>query len=191
MSKELRILLIVFGSLIGVCVIAFGALLFMLPRLMHNMVAASDNPAAMQRTASKIATFVVPAGYRIRSAMDLTVTQTATLAPIERGKAFQIQLQGMSIPASDSSQDQGASLGLKMTAGILHCELQPDREASYIVRGQVIKLHVMACNPKGGRGLKVEYGTFPGNAATARITATGFGGDFDDGALRALLRSVR
>jgi len=193
MRREFKILLIVFGSLFGLLALGIIALVIAVahygPALVKDMTA---DPAAMKRTADRIATFDVPPGYRILSATDLKITQSVMIVPAHgRRGSFNIQLQGSAVPSDRSSSIAGMKIGLGLMGRFTGCDLKDDGVDDVTVRGVPVKLAVFNCT---GRGMKmrVETGTFPGNAAQATVTAIGVSGDgFDSNALHALLRSVR
>jgi hypothetical protein len=193
MRREFKILLIVFGSLFGLLALGIIALVIAVahygPALVKDMTA---DPVAMKRTADKIATFDVPPGYRISSATDLRITQTVMIVPAQgRRNAFNIQLQGTAVPSDRNASVAGMKMGLGLMGRFTGCDLKDDGVDDVAVRGVPVKLAVFECT---GRGMKVrvETGTFPGNAAQATIVATGYlDHGFDSNALHALLRSVR
>jgi hypothetical protein len=193
MRRELKILLIVFGSLFGLLGLGVIALVVALahygPTLVKSM---TEDPAAMKRTAEKIATFDVPRGYRIFSATDLKITQTVMIMPAQgRRDSFNIQLQGTAVPSDRSTSVAGMKMGMGLMGRFTGCDFKDDGFDDVTVRGVEVKLAIFDCT---GHGLKmrVETGTFPGNAAQATIIATGVSdGGFDSNALHALLRSVR
>jgi hypothetical protein len=191
MSKELKIVLAIFGSLFAVVVIALVAFAFALPHIAKNLLASSQDPVAVRRTAAKIATFTIPAGYKVLSAEDLSVTQLVTIVPSGGGPhGFQIQLRGAVVPSNANTAD-AMKMGLGMMNLFVKCDLTDGGVDPIEVRGVNVKLRVMRCaNPKFP--MRVEVGDFPGNANQATITAMGLeGSDFDTKALHELLTSVR
>jgi hypothetical protein len=191
MSKELKIVLAIFGSLFALAVVAIVAFAFALPHLAKNLLASSQDPVAVKRTADKIATFTIPAGYKVQAAEDLGVTQLVTIVPSNGGAhAFQIQLRGAVVPSSGNTA-QAMKMGMGMMNVFLKCDLHDDGIDPVVVRGVRVKLNVMRCaNPKFP--MRIEIGDFPGNANQATITAMGLeGSDFDTKALHELLTSVR
>jgi hypothetical protein len=193
MRREFKILLIVFGSLFGLLALGIIALVVALahygPALVKGM---SADPAAMKRTADKIATFDVPRGYGIVQATDLKVTQTVMISPVpHRHGSFSIQLQGTTVPTSGNASVEGMKMGLGLMGRITGCDLKDDGFDDVVVRGVQVKLAIFRCAGPG-LNMRVETGSFPGNAAQATITAIGvLGPGFDSNALHALLRSVR
>ncbi|MBD5633094.1 MAG: hypothetical protein IAI49_01345 [Candidatus Eremiobacteraeota bacterium] len=192
MSRELKIVLVIFGSLGGIALALVVVLALTLPHLMKTLAAAQSDPAAVARTAAKIATFNVPKGYRIGNASDLGLTQIVTIVPVrpDRG-GFQMQLQGSLVPSDGSSSVRGMKLGMGLVGRFAHCDLRDGGTDDVLVRGVHLKLAVMEC-PHADLPFRIETGVFPGNAEQATITAMGFGGgEFDTKALHQLLASVR
>jgi hypothetical protein len=191
MSKELKIVLAIFGSLFALVIIALVAFALALPHIAKNLLASSQDPAAVKRTSAKIATFTVPEGYEVRVAEDLGVTQLVTIVAKGAGRnGFQMQLRGALVPSNASTAD-GVKLGMGMMNLFIKCDLRDGGVDPVEVRGVQVKLRVMRCtNPKFP--MRIEAGDFPGNANQATITAMGLeGSDFDTKALHELLTSVR
>ena len=192
MSKELKIVIAIFGSLFALAIIAIVALAFALPHIAKNVLANSQDPVAIKRTAAKIATFTVPEVYKVAVAEDLGVTQMISIVPkdADAHAAFQIQLRGAVVP-SNTSTAEGMKLGMNMMNLFVKCDLRDDGIDPVVVRGVHVNLTVMRCtNPKFP--MRIESGDFPGNANQATIMAMGLdGSDFDTKALHALLASVR
>jgi hypothetical protein len=191
MSKELKIVVAIFGSLFALAIVAIVALAFALPHIAKNVLASARDPVAAKRTAEKIATFTIPEGYKIQSAEDLSVTQLVTIVPTDGGPhAFQMQLRGAVVPSSGNTAD-AMKMGMSMMNVFVKCDLQDGGVDPVVVRGVQVKLSVMRCaNPKFP--MRIEMGDFPGNANQATITAMGLdGSDFDTKALHELLTSVR
>jgi hypothetical protein len=190
MSKELKIVLAIFGSLFALAIVAVAVLIFALPHIAKNVLASSHDPATIKRTTAKIATFTIPDGYKVGTAEDLGVTQLVTIVPQGEPSGFQIQLRGAVVPSNSSTAD-GVKLGMRMMNFFVKCDLHDGGIDPVVVRGVRVNLTVMRCaNPKFP--MRIEAGDFPGNANQATITAMGIEGrDFDTKALHELLTSVR
>jgi len=191
MSKEVKIVLAIFGSLAAIVVIGIVAFVLALPHLVKSFAASSADPVAAKATAEKIATFTIPKGYVIRDAANAGITQIVTIVPAARGRhSFQMQLQG-SVVASQTSNGQSMKLAMGLMNGFIHCDPRDAGVDTVTVRGVAVKLSVLQCG-NAAFPMRIESGTFPGNANMATITAMGVQGrDFDTAALHALLQSVR
>ena len=187
MSKEWRVVLIVFGCLFAAIAIALVALGFLVVRLVHSSFAPS--PAKMLATAHKIATFEVPAGYKIKRAFDFGFQQTVVIVP-SNGGSFRIQLQGSVIPISDQQQQQGAESGFALASRLLGCTDSASSAEQLTVKHQVVHISVLDCK-KGGLPIRSEFATFAANDPSVSLTATGLVDEFDDSAVRSLLKSIR
>jgi hypothetical protein len=192
MSRELKIVLIVFGLFAALVIVSFVVLVIELPHMAKSIAQSGRDPVAAKKTAEKIATFTLPPGYAYDTATDMGFTQIVSVAPSDpRQRGFRIQLQGSVVPSNDSSQVEGMKLGMGLVSRFAQCDLKDDGTDDVTVRGVVVKLAVVDC-PDGKIPMRIETGTFPGNAAHATITAMGIEGrDFDTTALHALLQSVR
>jgi hypothetical protein len=194
MSREIKIILAVFGGLFALAILAVVALVVSLPMLAKSVVHnGANDPTAARRVAAKIATFDIPRGYHIGATSDMGLTQIVTLLPNGPGHAtFRMQLQGTLVPSGNESSVQGMKMGMNFVTRLAgSCDLKDDGTDEVDVRGVHVKLSVLDC-PGGKFPFRIETGVFPGNAPQATITAMGFSGaDFDTNALHALLRSVR
>jgi hypothetical protein len=190
-SKELRALAIVFAVLAGLVVVGLVGLAVAFGVLVKHVASAQRDPAALQRTVRKIATFDVPRGYVVSSANDLGFSLTATLRPVDRSRAFRIQLQGSTFPSSGNSQSAGTELGMTFAERLLGCESNAPTTVEVTLRNRREPMHVMRCTRKNGEATQVEFITFSGNVPSVSLSAVGTGGDFDEAAVRELLASVK
>jgi hypothetical protein len=192
MRREYKILLIVFGSLFGLFLITIVALVVFVAHYGPEIAKNAADPVAAKRTAEKIATFDIPKGYHIGSAMDLKFSQLVSIVPNGRDDSgFQIQLQATMTPSRPDSQLEGAKIGMRLVSNFVHCDLKDAGTDDIIVRGVDVKLNVLQCAGTGPH-MRVETGDFPGNAPQATVSAMGIQGQgFDEKALRELLQSVR
>ena len=191
MKRELKILLIVFGSLFALLVIAVVGLVVLVVHYGPDIAKNATDPVAGRRTADKIATFTMPKGYRVATATDFKFSQVVSIEPVDADSSFRIQLQGTMVPSGNDSQVAGMKMGMGIVSKFANCDLKDDGVDNVVVRGVHVKLNVMQCSGTGLH-MRVETGVFPGNAAQATVTAMGVAGNgFDVKALHALLESVR
>ncbi len=189
MNREWKIVLIVFGSLFALLVVAAAGVV-VLGSKMANTIAQEQNPAAMSATAAKIAHFTVPRGYSIVAASDIGLQQTVTLAPDRSDRrGFTLQLQTSRLGDDPKATAEGMSIALGLAAKIVRCtpHAQVDRIA---LHDRTIEFAALACEG-GTRPLRIETGVFPRSPNAVTVIATGLGGAFDRDALVALLRSMR
>ncbi len=194
MSNQTKILLIVFGSLLGAIVlgiVGFGAAIVLLSK---NLAADSHDTARSARIAAKIATFRLPPGYRYMLAMDALVTAVVEIVPSE-GSAhdFTIQLQSVSMPAGITNDKQLLkSMESGMHAARLACSsfvADPDDRVT-TAGGMPIALRVEHCADPERRRI-IEFGRIPGNAPFVTIMAAGTPERFDRHAVHQLLASLK
>ncbi len=189
MNREWKIVLIVFGSLFALLVVA-AACIIVLGSKMANTIVSEQNPQAMAATAAKVAHFTIPRGYRIVAASDFGLQQTVTLAPdrSER-RGFTLQLQSSRLGSDPKSTAEGMSIALGLAAKIVRCT--PHSEIDRIaLHDRTIELTALACDG-GTRPLRIETGVIPRSPNAVTVVATGLDGAFDRDALVALLRSIR
>ena len=188
MNREMKVIAIVFGSLFVLLVITGIGVAYAISRASAG-IARDDDPAAMRRTAAKIATFDVPRGYRIATATDFGVQQTITLeGEGRRHLGFMIQVQGTTLPSDPKTNAASMRFALGLAARVMRCE---PRETLDEIRakGAVVEFEAMACD--GTTSLRMETGSMPVGQHAVTIIATGRGGRFDRDALVALVRSMR
>ncbi len=189
-NREMRTVAIIFGSLFALLVIAGIAVLVLGARVATNI--APGDPAAMQRTAERIARFTVPHGYHIASATNLGIQQSVTLVrdgAAAAGAGYTLQLQRSSAPSDAQSTGDAMGFAIGLAARVVHCEPHPsvDRIAR---QGQAIAFRAIACDG-AKHSLRIETGVLAYGSGTLTIVASGLGGSFDRGALVALVRSIR
>lgn len=188
MNREMKVLAIVFGSLFVLLVIAGIGVAYAISRASAG-IARDDDPAAMRRTAAKIATFDVPRGYRIATATDFGVQQSITLeGEGRRHLGFMIQVQGTTLPSDPKTNAASMRFALGLAARVMRCE--PHETLDQIrAKGNVVDFEAMACD--GTTSLRMETGSMRVGPHAVTIIATGRGGRFDRDALVALVRSMR
>jgi hypothetical protein len=188
-----KVLLIVFGSLFGLMIIAIIGVAIMLPILGKKLDAQSHDPATRARTVAKIADFRVPPGYRIQTATDMGITQSATIVPEVRSGhgAMMIQLSGQHVPttSADASLD-AMGTGLGLTAKFVHCDLKRGDDDDVRAGGKTIALRTYGCGD-GSDGMHVEIGLMAAKASTVQIIATSMNEPFDKSAIDELVASIR
>jgi hypothetical protein len=191
MSKDLKVILIIFGSLFVLVLAAAGVGVVAISHFARGAIVNSHDPSAMARTAAKIARFTLPPGYRIRSAMDFGLSQSATIAPIGRGRLFRIQLSTTTLKTESSGPALDAGTAVTgFFSKLAGCDLKPQPEEQFVVRGETIPFRVMGCDLASQKS-RIEMGIVKGSTWNVQVIATGFAGDFDDGALRRLLSSFK
>lgn len=188
MNREMKVVAIVFGSLFALLVIAGIGVAYAISRASAG-IARADDPAAMRRTAAKIATFQIPPGYRLSTATDLGVQQTVTLAREDRRRdGLTIQLQGSSLPSDPKANAASMRFAIGLAARVMRCE--PHDSLDQIqANGNIVEFQVMECN--GTTNLRMETGALQVGPHAVTIIATGGGKAYDRDALVALVRSMR
>jgi hypothetical protein len=183
MTAPVKAILIVFGVLFVIVCGGIGGLIY----LGHSALDGANDPAARRRIAAKLATFSLPPGYRIASALDFASRLQVDIAPDDVRSSFRIKLTGGPLEGDAASQAQGVDLGLRLVGGFAKCTFRPEPDDTVVVAGRPTTLQVRAC-PTSSLPMRVETGTLP-NGVT--LVAMGARGDFDTAALHALLRSFK
>jgi hypothetical protein len=188
MRQEVKIVLIVFGSLIVLVAAGVGAVVLAFSHVAGEAVANAHDPAAMARTAAKIAHFTLPPGYRIRSATDFGISQDVLILPTEP-RAFRIKLTTTGSQAASGLALGAAGVGFA-SKFVGACELRPQSDDQFAVGGENVAFKVIACATPSGQ-TRMEMGVVKGSTWNVQVIATGYHGDFDEDALRRLLSSFK
>jgi hypothetical protein len=189
----MKVLLIVFGSLFGLMILAVIGIAIMLPILGKKLYAQSNDPATRARTLAKIADFRVPPGYRVFSAIDLGVQQSAILIPDarSRGTTMMIQLSGQHLATTNADQvldTTSSTLGL--TAKLMNCNLKRGADDQIHAGANTIALRTYACDD-GSDAMHIELGQIRSKASTVQIVATAKHRTIDRPAIDELVSSIR
>jgi hypothetical protein len=187
-NREMKVVTIVFGSLFALLVIVGIGVAYAISRASAG-IAVTEDPAAMRRTAAKIARFDVPRGYRIATATDFGVQQSITLEGAgRRHPSFMIQMQGTTLPSDPKTNAASMRFALGLAARVMRCEPH-DTLDEIRANGNDVVFEAMAC--EGIRSLRMETGSMRVGPHTVTIMATGRDGRFDRDALVALVGSMR
>ena len=186
----MKVLLIVFGSLFGLMVIAIVGIAIMIPILGKKLIADSNNPVTRAHTLAKIADFRLPAGYTVSSVTDMGFSQAATISSSAAGRATSIQLTAQHLPSADTEQSLDAmSTGFDLTAKLLRCDLKRGADDKVVSAHGTSTLRSFSCTNSGA--MHVEVGFVSAKASTVQVVATATGGPFDKAAVDALVSSIR
>jgi hypothetical protein len=193
MSKEVKILLIVLGSLAALVVIAcVGGVVVAVLTISHQV--GSTDAATKARTAAKIATFTLPPGYQYMMAMDMGVINMVAITGAGRSRGdFIIQLQGISLPTAGGTDEQLMASMQQSLGKSAHCSgaTTVGNDTLRTASGKTIALREIACKGESGSDMSVEFGHIPSNYPLAIIMAMGSPKSFDKHALRELVGSIR
>lgn len=189
MSKDVKFLVLVFGSLAGLIVVAIVGLIALFALSISHRVSGSSaksNAAA----AAKIATFSLPPGYHYQLAMDMFFVNMVMIGSDEH-RHFTIELQGMSLkPGANDDGQLGASMQQGLAAGCTSKTLA-GHERLQTASGKTVSLDVLNCRNASGAANVIELGQIPSKYPIATIMALGTPQDFDRAALDELVRSIR
>ncbi len=188
----MKILLIVFGSIFGLMLIAVIGIAILVGVYGKKMVANATNPANERATAAKIADFTVPAGFHITTATDMGIAQTVLIGPIDRkSDSMRLQLTGQHLPAGDPDKLVGnAESSLTFTEKLVQCDLKEQPDDTIAVAGETIRMRVLRCD-RSPRPLTFEIGVVKAKASTVQITASGANTERDHAALVSFVKSIR
>jgi hypothetical protein len=171
--------------------LAIIGIAIMIPILGKKMLADSHDPATRAHTLAKIAEFQIPPGYRIESATDIGLSQSATIVPNDSGRgAMLIQLSGQHLPTTNADASLDAmSTGFGLTAKLMHCDLTRGNDDKVAAAGRTVTLRSYGCGSNGA--MHVEIGIVPAKASNVQIIATSMNAPFDKKALDSLVATIR
>lgn len=158
----------------------------------YGIATQGEDPVRTAATAAQIADFRVPPGYRLLTAIDLTLVKTAIVSPrVKAKRGFVMELEGMSLSnASESDEDivhrlqQGVGYGTQCTT--LQTTGQ-DRVTT--ASGKTLVLSMLRCSNQQPGNI-VEFGRIPAKLPFSIFMAEGPPGLFDHTAVRELLQSL-
>jgi hypothetical protein len=188
MSRELRFVLILGGSIFGIAAIAGIAAIFFLGSTVAKME-HSSSPQSRKRIAERIAP--IPEGYRVESASEILSMLNASLKSPDG--AMEIMLQTNTLAGSGSVSINADDFGQKFARKTM--QLAISRTCSkpavsttqrILVKDRTIVLNDFVC-PEGGIRLKVELGQFAGRLGLTTMTAVGTPAGWDAKAVREVL----
>jgi hypothetical protein len=187
----LKAVLIVLGSVAALAVVvAVGLFVFFVVHAFGSL--SSNSQADLARTASKIADFTLPPGYRYGSAVDMILLDNVIIEPVSRRGDFVIALQGVSM--SDSSPANVAETLKTVRAGTDpdHTCVEATEPTEHVTTagGKTVVLETMHCT-HDGKPRTVEFAQIPSKLPLALLVATGSPRFFDGNAVRALAQSIR
>ena len=193
MRKDVKIILIVVASLVGLLVIGFIAAVAFVVNGAVQGVANNKNPARQAQVAAKIADFSLPRGYRYLSATDFPFLTVALIAPSGGLKpGFVMELEGMGIPVQNESDDalmKSMEQGLSFGGSCKNFQSKGQDQVT-TATGKPVVLTILQCTDGSSRRI-MEFGRIPAKMALAVFMADGTPEAFDRDAVHALLGSIR
>ncbi|MBI5302175.1 MAG: hypothetical protein HY868_08565 [Chloroflexi bacterium] len=106
MSRTMKIVLLVGGTLTVICVLACVVLVFFAPRVMQNFATNAQNPEQIKQTAAKIAEYTLPSGYKEEFGMDLFAMQMVMIAPANKARPMIMLMQSADRSAKPEDMQQ-------------------------------------------------------------------------------------
>ena len=191
-DARMKVLVIVLSSIAGLIVLAIVAIAIAIP-ILHDKLEAGNTPAAQRATTSRIAEFVVPAGFKIGTAIDLGITQTATIGPIDRSKysvTIQLTAQHLASAAQDKLLLDQMVSSVSFATKFRGCDLKPGPDETVRAAGKPVTLRTLSC-PRDGVPLNVDLAIVHAGASTVQLVANDVRSPDDHAALIAFVRSMR
>jgi hypothetical protein len=191
MSSTARILLIVFGSLFGLLLLAFVVLQVSLFR----MAGQAQDPVTIKRVAAEFGTFAVPAGYRETFATDILISKTLVISrepPARKSDQFTIVLMKVQLLGVPSGSNRVKDQSSTMDKGLRRAPFCKRRSSlpAEAVHAKIGTIHIRRtlCEDSG---LETATAVFSSNGGFISVGASGRKEAFDMGALRGLIASFR
>jgi hypothetical protein len=191
-DKHKKLFATIVGSttavLAGTCLAVFAFVAFKA----YGVATQGADPARNAATAAEIADFRVPPGYRLLTALDLSLVKMAIVAPQEKAKrGFVMELEGMSIStAGQTDEDIVRKLQQGLGYGSQCTTLQTTgQDRVTTASGKTLVLSMLRCTSQQPSNI-IEFGRIPAKLPSSIFMAEGPPHLFDHAAVRALLQSL-
>jgi len=189
-SRELRLVLILFGSVGALFVFAVIAAFFVWRAQPHHYV--QRNSAGEAQIAAKISG--VPDGYRIRNAAETFVSRTVSLVAPQRGMSIALSVSLLAPPVQNGSSDEAQQITLKTMrfAMSLTCSGLHDLPSeTFPTKSGRVRLSEFECLERSGHGMRMALGQFQSRSGSTQIVASGLPApEWDAAGLRQLFASI-
>jgi hypothetical protein len=188
----MKVLAIVLGSIAGLVLIAIIAIALLAPIVAKKYFADANDPKKEHATAAKIADFTVPPGFGIINAIDFGITQSVTIAPLDRSKyslIVQLTAQHVTIDDTKTLLDRETT-SVQLADKISGCDLKEQADDTIVVRGKPQALRTFTC-ARTGTPMRVELALIRAKASSVQLVATDVRTPVDHAALVAFVESIR
>jgi hypothetical protein len=189
-----KTILIIIGVLLALCccvsVVTLAGLGYLgdsIGRTFEN----ADNPENVERIASEIAEYEMPAGYT-QMAFELLNFKYVFLTPEANPSQPFIMLMkipdGMGDPAEMQKELERA---MSQQTGGSAANMQPVEEKSYTIRGQQVKAVIMEGSTDSGLKMRQMSTIFQGQSGMVAMMFSGTAEGWDQGVIDAFIASIR
>lgn len=188
MSRNTKILLVIVGALVVICLGSCAVIAVFLPRLMSNTF--TPNPANARKIASEIADYTLPADYQEQIGMDLFVEKLVMIArPDQRGMTFTL----LQVSTPNVNRDQVVRQMQEAFQQQFQRQSGAMREVAQepiTVRGQETTL-VISESETGTNRMRQAVTVFNGKNGLVMVMAMSDTSAWDIELLRSFLASIR
>lgn len=189
MSRNTKIILIVVGALVIICLGLCGIGYFALNRLGNQL--ASNDPANAQHVAQQIADYTLPPGYRELMGIDLFVYKMAVIAPQVERDGMVFMLLGTNVAGVDQAQmERQMQQSFQQQYGKAGSTMQVVGQENVTIRGQDVTLTISESVGQDSR-LRQALGTFEGKNGLVIVMVMGDADNWDDTLMRQFLSSIQ
>ena len=188
----MKVLAIVLGSIVGLVLLAVVAIVILTPIVAKKYFANATDPKTERATAAKIAQFVVPPGFGIANAVDLGITQSVTIAPLDRSRySLIVQLTSQHVEIDDAKTllDRETT-SVQLADKLNGCDLQQLPDDTIDRQGKREALRTFSCERRG-TPLHVELALIKAKASSVQLVATDVRTPADHAALAAFVASIK
>jgi hypothetical protein len=194
MSRNTKIILIVVGALVVICLGVCGVGYFFLQRTMSSVT--SENPADAKRVAASIADYTLPEGYQELMGMDLFIYKLVMIAPersqnpMNDGMVF--MLMGTSAAGvNQADMERQMQQSFQQQFGRNGTSMEYVGQERVTIRGQEVTLNITESTVENSSGrMRQAMGTFNGKNGLVFVMVMGDASNWNDNLMREFLESI-
>ena len=186
MSRNTKIILVIGGTTLFICVLLCIAGVIVAPRLAEN--AFVQDPVRAKQIGAQIAEYTLPSSYQEFMGMDVLTTQMVMLAPKSQRGTFitLMQIRTSNVSRAQMEQQMQQAMQRQFQSGTY----QQVSEETVTIKGQSTVLTVS--ESQGERGtMRQATGIFPAKGGLGMIMAMGTASDWSWQVVRDFCASIR
>jgi hypothetical protein len=195
MSRNAKIILVVVGSLLVLCVLSCGIVFLLGRQFVLNTASVLRTPQAREAQAkqvgSQIADYTLPPGYSEQMGMDLLVEKLVMIAPgNNRGPLIMmISVNTPTVNRAQLEQQLQQSFGAQYNFG--SGSFKDAGTHNVTIKGQPAVLNVRETESSSGLAMRQATGVFQGKGGPVMVMVTGQVNEWNWNLLDAFFASIR
>jgi len=190
MSRTMKIVLLVVGTLTVICVLACIALVLVAPRALEGFATTAKDPAQIKQTATKIVDYTLPPGYKEEFGMDMVFMQMVMLSPSSRARPTIMLMQSADRAAKPEDMQQQLQDQFQRQYSMRGGTYRITGTRQVRIKGQAVTLTV-AENIAESVTIQQATGAFPGKNGLAILMIIGPKQTWDWGIVEQFTGSIR